>query len=122
MKKRTINKLQTLAGAFLFLVLIFVGKCHGQSIQYQIERVCIDKTCRTCKGYIAIHKENLYIKIDSVLNHLLVQKKFEHKQTAFYWLKEHTGRFQICDNIAYLEIYFAGCGWKSEMYYLKKEL
>jgi hypothetical protein len=120
MKTRTINKLQTLAGAFLFLVLIFVGKCHGQAVQYQIERVCIDDNCNHCTGYIAIYKENLYIKVDSVLNHLLVERNFKHKETNHYWLKEHTGRFQICERIAYLEIYFTGCGWKSETYYLKE--
>jgi hypothetical protein len=117
----TRHKLITLAfGCLLLLTMLFAGTCAAQSIQYQIERVCIDQSCKECKGYIAIHKENLYIKVDSVLNHLLIKKKFDYRGFQHYWLKEHTGRFQICDNIAYLEIYFAGCGWKSEMYYLKK--
>jgi hypothetical protein len=121
MNQITRHKLLTLAfGCLLLLTMMFVGNCSAQSIQYQIERVCINQSCKECKGYIAISKENLYIKVDSVLNHLLITKKFDYRGFQHYWLKEHTGRFQICDNIAYLEIYFAGCGWKSEMYYLKK--
>jgi hypothetical protein len=122
MKARTINKLRTLAGAFLFLVLIFVGKCHGQSTQYQIERVCVNQKCRPCKGYIAISKENLYIKIDSSTTHLLIHKEFIYLNRESYKLKDHTGSFYRCKETAYLEIYSPGCGWYSELYYLKEEL
>jgi hypothetical protein len=118
---RLISFALAVAGILVFLALLFAANsCVAQSTQYQIERVCIDNKCNHCTGYIAIYKENLYIKVDSVLNHLLVERKFKHKNAENYWLKEHRGRFQICDNIAYLEIYFTGCGWKSETYYLKE--
>jgi hypothetical protein len=107
-------------GLLLLLTMLFAGTCAAQPTQYQIERICINNKCKVCTGYIAIYEDNLYIKVDSVLNHLLVQKKFEHKNAKYYWLKEHNGRFQVCERIAYLEIYFTGCGWKSETYYLKE--
>ncbi len=116
------HKLQTLAIAcLLFLTMMYASTCRGQSQQYQIEKVCINHKCRSCSGHIAIYEENLYIKVDTISNHLFIRPEFKHKGVQSYLLKDYPGHFRLCDNVAYLEVYFV-CGWITEMYYLKKEL
>jgi hypothetical protein len=123
MNQITRHKLLTLAfGCLLLLTMLFAGTCAAQTIQYQIERVCINQKCKDHKGYIVITTENLYIKVDSILTHLLIRREFKYLNRESYKLKDHTGRFYRCNETAYLEIYSPGCGWYSEMYYLKKEL
>jgi hypothetical protein len=123
MNQITRHKLLTLAfGCLLLLTMMFVGNCSAQSIQYQIERVCINQSCKECKGYIAISKENLYIKVDSVMNHFEIKKTIDYRGLKSYQLLNVIGRFEICNDVAYIEVFSIGCRWKSEMYYLKKEL
>jgi hypothetical protein len=123
MNQITRHKLLTLAfGCLLLLTMLFAGTCAAQSRQFQIERICRNKLCKPCIGYIAIFQENLWIKTDTSTTHLLIQKEFKYIKRESYKLKDHTGRFQLCNETAYLEIYSPGCGWYSEMYYLKKEL
>jgi hypothetical protein len=111
-----------LVAVLVFLSMLYASTCDGQSQQFQIERICINKKCKPCIGYIAIFKENLWIKSDSILTHLLVHREYKFINRESYKLKDHTGRFYRCNEMAYLEIYSPGCGWYSEIYYLKKEL
>jgi hypothetical protein len=58
--------------------------------------------------------------VDSVMNHFEIKKTIDYRGLKSYQLLNVIGRFEICNEVAYIEVFSIGCGWKSEMYYLKK--